>query len=71
MGGVPKQVIQHKLNDKIGMKSIRQKKRAQAKERKREINDEVDKLVCVGIVRESLFLSWVANPVLVKKDDGQ
>lgn len=71
MGGVPKQVIQHKLNDKIGMKSIRQKKRAQSKERKREINDEVDKLVCVGIVRESLFLSWVANPVLVKKDDGQ
>lgn len=66
---VPRQVIEHKLNDKLGVRPVRQKKRDQYKEWNKAINDEVDKLVSVGIVRESLFLSWVAYPVLVKKDD--
>ena len=33
-------------------------------------NDEVDKLVKESIVQESLFPSWVTNPVFVKKEMG-
>ena len=36
-------------------------------ERYKALKDEVDKLLDIGIVRESFYPSWLANPVLVKK----
>lgn len=57
--GVPWEIKEHKLNDNVGIKPIRQQKIGQSKDRNKAINDEVDKLVSVGIVRE-LFshLGW-------------
>lgn len=46
-------------------------KKGQLKERNKAINGEVDKLVEEGIVRESVFPTWVENLVLVKKEDNQ
>lgn len=43
------------------------RKNGQSKDRNKAINDEVHKLVKSGILWESLFPSWVANLVLVKK----
>lgn len=71
MTGVARQLIKHRLNEKTGSKPIRQKKRGRSKERNKAIDDEVEKLVKVGIVEESLFPSWVANPILVKKGNGK
>lgn len=68
---VPRQVIEYKLNDMPVTKPIQEKKRGQSGECNKAINNEVDKLLNASIVRESLFPSWIANPVLMKKYGGQ
>ncbi|GJW89063.1 hypothetical protein Tco_0164403 [Tanacetum coccineum] len=60
MTGVPRQIVEHKLNVRKGCQPIRQKKIGQATERNVAINDEVSKLVKAGIMR----------PVMVKKSDN-
>lgn len=67
MVGVPRQVIEHEINNMRVTKPIRQKKRGQCGEHNKAINDEVDKLANASIVQESLFPSWVAKLVLVKR----
>lgn len=57
MTGVPRHLVEHKLNEKSGSKPSRLKKRGQSKYRNKAINNEVDKLVKEYIVQESLFLS--------------
>ncbi|GKE02462.1 hypothetical protein Tco_1390445 [Tanacetum coccineum] len=47
-----------------------QKKRGQAPERNKAIQEEVEKLVDVGIMKEVHYHSWLSNPVMVKKHDG-
>lgn len=56
---------------KVGNQTNPTEKWGQFKDRHKEINDVVEKLVNASIVRESLFGSWVANPLLVKKGDEQ
>ena len=45
--------------------------RAMDAERYKALKDEVDKLLNRGFVRESFYLSWLGNPVLVKKPNGK
>ncbi|XP_023742434.2 uncharacterized protein LOC111890558 [Lactuca sativa] len=70
MVGVEREVIEHKLVIKPGAKEVKQKKRVQGGDRNRKINAEVAKLVEAGIVREAIFPTWIANPVMVRKQDG-
>ncbi|KAI3510604.1 hypothetical protein L1887_17729 [Cichorium endivia] len=70
MVGVDRNVIEHNLNVKPRSSIIKQKKRGQAGERNMAINAEVSKLVAAGILRETIFPDWIANPVMVKKSDG-
>ncbi|GKB60123.1 reverse transcriptase domain-containing protein [Tanacetum coccineum] len=49
---------------------IRQKKRGQAPERNKAIQEEVEKLVDAGITKEVHYHSWLSNPVMVRKHDG-
>ncbi|GJU98195.1 reverse transcriptase domain-containing protein [Tanacetum coccineum] len=70
MTGVPRQVAKHKLNVRKGCPPVRQKKRGQAAERNIAINDEVNKLVAAGIMREVHYHDWLSNPVMVKKSDN-
>ena len=70
MPGSPSELITHKLNVDPRMKPIKQKKRTFAPERNEVINQEVDKLLKARIIREVYYPAWLANPVLVKKDDG-
>ncbi|GKB73634.1 3-dehydrosphinganine reductase TSC10A-like protein [Tanacetum coccineum] len=51
MTGVPRQIVEHKLNVRKGCQPVRQKKRGQAAERNVAINDEVSKLMKTGIIR--------------------
>ncbi|GKE77500.1 reverse transcriptase domain-containing protein, partial [Tanacetum coccineum] len=46
------------------------KKRGQAADRNHAIQEEVKKLVDVGIMKEVHYHSWLSNPVMVKKHDG-
>ncbi|GKF44080.1 hypothetical protein Tco_0130632 [Tanacetum coccineum] len=70
MTGVPRHMAEHRLNVREGCPPVRQKKRGQAPERNKAIQEEVEKLVDAGIMKEVHYHSWLSNPVMVKKRDG-
>ncbi|GJR15762.1 reverse transcriptase domain-containing protein [Tanacetum coccineum] len=69
MTSVPRHIAEHRLNVREGCQLVRQKKRGQAAERNVAINEEVNKLVAAGIMREVYYHDWLSNPVMVKKHD--
>ena len=71
MGGVDPAVITHKLNVNPSFKPVKQKRRSFAPERKKEINEEVGKLLQAKPIREVEYPAWLANVVLVKKANGK
>ena len=56
MTGISSEVIVHRLNVDSSFKPVRQKRRKFAPERNKIINDEVDKLLNIGSVREVQYL---------------
>ncbi|GJZ49366.1 reverse transcriptase domain-containing protein [Tanacetum coccineum] len=70
MTGVPRHTAEHRLNVREGCSPIRQKKRGQAPKRNKAIQEEVEKLVDAGIMKEVHYHNWLSNPVMVKKHDG-
>ncbi|GKF99667.1 hypothetical protein Tco_0301358, partial [Tanacetum coccineum] len=52
MTGVPRNIAKHRLNIREGYSPVRQKKRGQAPERNKVIQEEVEKLVDAGIMKE-------------------
>nr|GEX64708.1 reverse transcriptase domain-containing protein [Tanacetum cinerariifolium] len=70
MTGVPRHIVEHRLNIHEGCLPVRQKKRGQAHERNKVIYEEVEKLVNSGILKEVHYHIWLSNPVMVKKHDG-
>ncbi|GJV81964.1 reverse transcriptase domain-containing protein [Tanacetum coccineum] len=70
MTGVPRSIAKHRLNIRKECSPARQKKRGQAPERNKAIQEEVEKLVDAGIMKEVHYHSWLSNPVMVKKHDG-
>ena len=67
MGGIDPTVITHRLNVSPSLKPIKQKRRSFEPERQKTINEEVNKLVQVGAIREVEYPEWLPNVVLVKK----
>nr|GEV16135.1 reverse transcriptase domain-containing protein [Tanacetum cinerariifolium] len=68
--GTKSDTREHRLNIREGCAPVRQKKRAQAPERTKAIQVEVQKLVEERIMREVYYHDWLSNPVMVKKHDG-
>ena len=71
MGGIDLTVITHKLNVSPSFKPIKQKRRSFALERHKAINEEVDKLLQANAIREVEYLEWLANVVLIKKENDK
>ena len=71
MGGIDPTVITHRLNVGPSFKPIKQKRRSFASERQKAINEEVSKLLQAGAIREVEYPKWLANVVLVKKENGK
>ncbi|GJU98512.1 reverse transcriptase domain-containing protein [Tanacetum coccineum] len=71
MTGVPRHIAEHRLNVREGCQPIRQKKRGQAAERNVAINDEVNKLVAAGIMREVHYHDWLSNPIQMAEEDEE
>ena len=71
MGGIDPVVITHRLNTSPSFKPVKQKGRSFAPEREKTINEEVDKLLQAGAIREVEYPEWLANVVLVKKADDK
>ena len=67
MGGIDPAIITHRLNISPSFKPVKQKRRSFAPERQKAINEEVDKLLHAGAIREVEYPEWLANVVLVKK----
>ncbi|GJR02134.1 hypothetical protein Tco_0525118 [Tanacetum coccineum] len=67
MTGVPRNIAEHRLNIREGYSPVRQKKRGQAPERNKAIQEEVEKLVDAGIMKEVHYHSWLSNPERITK----
>nr|GEU53407.1 reverse transcriptase domain-containing protein [Tanacetum cinerariifolium] len=66
MTGVPRSIAKHRLNIREGCQPIRQKRRGQAPDRNKAIQEEVTKLVEAEIMREVHYHDWLLNPVMNK-----
>ncbi|GJW94238.1 reverse transcriptase domain-containing protein [Tanacetum coccineum] len=64
MTGVPRHIAEHRVNVHEGCPPVRQKKRSQALERNKAIQEEVKKLVDVGIMKEVHYHSWLSNLIM-------
>src|SRR6266540_26031 len=71
MLGVPREVIEHRLNVKKGAKPVKQRLHQFAQDRKEAIQDELTKLTATNSIKEVYHLDWSANPVRVKKKNGK
>nr|XP_017221509.1 PREDICTED: uncharacterized protein LOC108198257 [Daucus carota subsp. sativus] len=71
MIGIDPAVMCHHLNIDPTKKGIRQKRRPISGERAEALQEEVDRLMKAGLVKESFYPTWLANPVLVKKPNGK
>ena len=71
MGGIDPTVITHRLNTSPSFKPVNQKRRSFAPERKKAINEEVGRILQAGEIREVEYPKWLANVVLVKKENGK
>jgi len=71
MTGIDPKVITHKLNIESNYKPVRQKRRKFAPERNAVVNEEVDKLLEMKMIREVMYPDWLANVVVVPKKNGK
>ena len=71
MGGVDPTVITHRLNASPSFKPVKKKRRSFSPERQKGINEEVGKLLQAGAIREVEYPEWLANVVLVKKENDK
>jgi hypothetical protein len=67
MKGIPREVAEHKLNIKSGLKLAKQHLRRFNNEKCKVIGEEIVKLLSAGFIREVFHPEWLANPILVKK----
>jgi hypothetical protein len=71
MPGVPRHLIEHFLNVSKTARPIKQKLRWFAHNKKVAIRAEVTRLLATGFIKEVYHLDWLANPVLVRKNNNE
>ena len=64
-------MIQHHLDVDPKKKPRKQKVRKMSIERKEAAHAEVCKLLDANVIREVIHMEWLANPVLVKKNNNK
>src|SRR3954471_2879167 len=69
MPGVPRELAEHKLHVRPGSKPVKQPLRLFSEDKRREIGEEIAKLQAAGFIMEVFFPEWLANPVLVMKNN--
>ena len=71
MSGILPSVTSHRLNVLAIFKPIRQKIRRFHPDRQKVIQEEIEKLLEAGFIREVEYLKWLANVVVVLKIGGK
>ncbi|KAL0292642.1 UNVERIFIED_CONTAM: Retrovirus-related Pol polyprotein from transposon [Sesamum radiatum] len=69
--GISESIIRHELHVKEGAKPVRQKKRHFGNEQNQIIQEEVQRLLSLGYIREVHYPEWISNVVLVPKAGGK
>jgi hypothetical protein len=69
MKGILREVAEHKLNIKPGSKPVKQRLRRFNDDKCKAIGEEILKLLSARFIREVYHPEWLANPVLVKKNN--
>lgn len=67
MVGIEPIVMCHRLNIDLARIGVKQKHRLVSVERATTLKEEVGKLLDVGLIKETFYVEWLANPILVKK----
>uniref|UniRef100_A0A2N9GGQ7 Reverse transcriptase/retrotransposon-derived protein RNase H-like domain-containing protein n=1 Tax=Fagus sylvatica TaxID=28930 RepID=A0A2N9GGQ7_FAGSY len=71
MPGIDPSIISHKLNVNPSLRLVKQKRRVFAPERNDTIMEEVDKLLAANFIKEVFYPNWLANVVMVKKNQWE
>ncbi|KAI3725211.1 hypothetical protein L1987_64989 [Smallanthus sonchifolius] len=71
MTGISKDIITHKVGLDNSFRHIHQKRRKFAPERNIVIQEEVERMLKAGMIREVKFPRWLANVVVVQKKNGK
>jgi hypothetical protein len=70
MPGIPREVVEHSLDILPHSRAVQQRLLRFDEERRRAIGEELRKLLEAGFIKEVFHRMWLANPVLVKKKNG-
>ena len=70
MLGIPREVAEHALGIQAGSRPVKQRLHRYDEEKRRAIDEEVQKLLAAGFIKEVSHPEWLANLVLVKKKMG-
>ena len=71
MPGIPLSLATHRLVVDTTFKPVKQKRRHFTTERNTAVQEEVDKLLKAGFIRESRYPKWIANVFMVTKSNGK
>ena len=69
--GVPRHVIEHKLETDPKFPPKKQKLRVLSPEKEKAIQVELQKLLDAGVIRQVQFSTWLSNVVMVPKKSGE
>ncbi|KAI3743156.1 hypothetical protein L1987_60861 [Smallanthus sonchifolius] len=66
MQGVPRSMMEHRLQTYKAIEPIAQKRRNMGGERSKDLEKQVKELLKAGIIREVRYQTWVANLVMIQ-----
>ena len=66
---MPRELAEHSLHVRPDAKPLKQALRRFAEDRRKAIGDEIARLLAAGFIMEVLHPDWLANPVLVEKQN--
>ncbi|RDX87835.1 hypothetical protein CR513_30632, partial [Mucuna pruriens] len=71
MPGVDPNFLCHHLSISPGYRPVTQRRRKLGEEKRKAAREETKKLLATGFIREIQYPTWLANVVMVKKDNGK
>lgn len=71
MPNILAEVMRHKLHISLGYKPVKQKPRQSAPQKAKAVEEQVQRLLKTEAIRETEFLEWISNPVVIQKKNGK
>jgi len=69
--GVSRDIVEHRLDIRSGVKPKKQKPRKMSDEKAAAVKAEIQRLLDAKVIREVKYPTWLANTVPVKKKNGK